>query len=65
MNAGVDVAEIQRRHGALPASTRQFLERLVEEGLAVRQATLFRLTEAGRLLADRIGEEILGLDETG
>ena len=62
MNAGVDLAGLEHRFpGSLPAGWNGFKDRLIEEGLAVQTGTNLRLTDAGRLLADRIGEEILGL----
>jgi len=62
MNAGVDVVEWERRFGSDPvAGWRDFQHTLVEEGLAIVSGQHVRLTDAGRLVADRIGEEILGL----
>lgn len=65
MNAGVDLGLIERRHGVLPRNWVRFEADLCEEGLAVRAGGRLRLTEAGRLLADRIGEEILSLPDWG
>lgn len=65
MNAGVDLGEIERRHGELPASWRRFEADLCEEGLSEREGEWLRLTGPGRLLADRIGEEILSLPDWG
>jgi oxygen-independent coproporphyrinogen-3 oxidase len=63
MNAGVDLNEVERRFpGALPASWPAFMESLIEEGLAEFSDPILKLTRRGRLVADRIGEEILGLD---
>ena len=63
MNAGVDLGELEGRFpGALPAGWPAFRDALLEEGLAVGRDQRLRLTRRGRLLADRIGAEILGLD---
>jgi oxygen-independent coproporphyrinogen III oxidase len=63
LNAGVDLGELERRFpGALPAGWPAFRDALLEEGLAVGRDQRLRLTRRGRLLADRIGAEILGLD---
>jgi oxygen-independent coproporphyrinogen-3 oxidase len=59
MHAGVDLAEVESRFGSIPASTANFIEMLVGEGLALRDSQRLRLTRAGRLVADRIGEELL------
>ena len=62
MNAGVDLGEAERRFpGALPEEWDAFREQLLAEGLALQAGNQLRLTNAGRLVADRIGEEILGL----
>jgi oxygen-independent coproporphyrinogen-3 oxidase len=62
MNDGVDLAELERCFpGALPDGWEPFRGRLVGEGLAERTGNRLRLTGSGRLVADRIGEEILGL----
>lgn len=60
MNEGVDLEAIEARFpGALPARWPDLEERLLEEGLARRSGRQIRLTDAGRLVADRIGAEIL------
>lgn len=65
MNAGVDLQAIEARlPGALPETWPAFRESLVVEGLAEFNAPVLRLTRRGRLVADRIGEEILGLDQS-
>ncbi len=62
MNAGIDLRQLEKRFpGALPAGWKSFLENLLSEELAILNGTNLRLTNKGRLLADRIGEEILGL----
>ena len=62
MNEGVDLGQWQQRfpEAQLPGWT-SFRDQLISEGLAVLDGAQLRLTNAGRLLADRIGEEILGL----
>ncbi len=63
MNEGVDLHALERRFpGALPARWPEFQARLVAEGLAELNDGVLRLTAPGRLLADRIGAEILGLE---
>jgi oxygen-independent coproporphyrinogen-3 oxidase len=63
MNAGVDLDKVDQRFpGALPDSWSPFMESLIAEGLAEFNDPILRLTNHGRLVADRIGEEILGLD---
>ena len=63
MNQGVDLSAWKERFpDALPSGWESLRERLVGEGLAVQSSNWIRLTDAGRLVADRIGEEILGLD---
>jgi oxygen-independent coproporphyrinogen-3 oxidase len=63
MNAGVDLNNVEQRFpGALPDSWPPFMESLIKEGLAELDDPILTLTKRGRLVADRIGEEILGLD---
>ena len=63
MNDGVDLDALQARFpGVLPPSWEMFRQALIEEGLALERGSFLCLTNAGRLLADRIGEEILGLE---
>jgi oxygen-independent coproporphyrinogen-3 oxidase len=62
MNEGVNLRQIETRFpGALPSEWPGFMESLVEEGLANLHGDILTLSEKGRLLADRIGGEILGL----
>lgn len=62
MNEGVDLEAIEARFpGALPTRWPDLEERLLEEGLARRSGRRLRLTDAGRLVADRIGAEILAM----
>ncbi|HKJ89674.1 MAG TPA: radical SAM family heme chaperone HemW [Oceanipulchritudo sp.] len=63
MNEGVDLDKLGNRlPGSLPESWPSFMESLVAEGLAEFNNPILKLTMRGRLVADRIGEEILGLD---
>ena len=63
MNEGVDPEAIGKRcPGALPAEWPEFENQLLEEGLARRSGSRLMLTDAGRLVADRIGAAILEMD---
>jgi oxygen-independent coproporphyrinogen-3 oxidase len=66
MNAGVDVAQLRRRFPSAPwAEVADLLVRLAEAGWLERASELsvgtevWRLTAAGRLLADAVGGELL------
>jgi oxygen-independent coproporphyrinogen-3 oxidase len=60
MNAGVDLAAWQARFGVqAPAPLQALFADLLADGLAERAGAVLRLSRAGRLLADRIGVEIL------
>lgn len=60
MNAGVDVAAWRGRCPEAPWETvESLLDRLANEGLAVREKTNVRLTDRGRLIADAIGAEVM------
>lgn len=62
MNDGVDLAEWRGRFGKAPlAGWDPFMNRMIEESLATIDGSRLKLTSKGRLLADRIGEEILNL----
>ncbi|MDR2675375.1 MAG: radical SAM family heme chaperone HemW [Opitutaceae bacterium] len=62
MNAGVDLAALRGRHpGAGWAAADAFAARLADEGLAEREGDKLRLTLKGRLVADAIGVEAVGL----
>lgn len=64
MNAGIDLAELARRFPVRGLhDLRGALDRLVVEGLAEQPAGAgrVRLTGRGRLLADAIGSELMGL----
>ncbi|HZZ59517.1 MAG TPA: radical SAM family heme chaperone HemW [Opitutaceae bacterium] len=56
MNAGVDVGRLRGRDAGL----RGKLDDLVADGLAEWAGPRLRLTRRGRLLADRVGAELLG-----
>lgn len=63
MNAGVDMAALEVRYpGALAPGWEELESTLIAEGLAAREGSVLKLTGRGRLVADRIGEEILGLE---
>lgn len=76
MNAGVDLAELRQRFLEPADAQRRFVcdqsswlevealaDRLAEDGLAERDGDRLRLTDRGRLLADSVGAEILGVLE--
>lgn len=75
MNAGVSLEDLRRRFGpelaaearggALWRDVACRLERLETEGLVRSDAGRVRLTDRGRLLADAVGEEWLGLAGEG
>ncbi len=66
MNAGVDLSCLRRRHpGADWAAADALAARLEGEGLAAREGDTLRLTPAGRLLADAVGAEVLGVLRSG
>ncbi len=60
MNEGVDLAGLEERFPDFSAaSVEPFLQELVAEGLAGIQGRRYVLTLAGRMVADRIGSELL------
>ncbi len=62
MNAGVDLSEWEQRFGAEAVPGWPFFrDRLLDEDLGRMVGSQLCLTDAGRLVADRIGEEILEL----
>ena len=63
MNEGVDFAVLESRFAdtAAVARGRASLERMVDEGLVARDGDCYRLTDDGRMVADAIGGELVGL----
>jgi oxygen-independent coproporphyrinogen-3 oxidase len=60
MNEGVDLARVTARCPDAPWDrVGAFLDRLTEEGLALREENRVRLTAKGRLLADQVGSEVM------
>ncbi len=60
MNEGVDVAHWRGRCPTAPwHEVDALLDRLADEGLAVRVESRVRLTDRGRLVADAVGAEIM------
>ncbi|MBK1877175.1 radical SAM family heme chaperone HemW [Pelagicoccus mobilis] len=59
MNQGVDLAELAIRFGR-DLGSHPFLLQLIEEGKAERVGSALRLTDDGRMLADAVGEALLG-----
>lgn len=59
MNEGVDLAALGRRFGK-DLSSIPLLGQLVAEGKAERSGSALRLTPEGRMLADAVGEALLG-----
>jgi oxygen-independent coproporphyrinogen-3 oxidase len=63
LNAGVDVAAVQREFGAAMVSPAlKTVARLVEAGLLVSDGKTVRLTAQGRLLSNDVFQEFLGLE---
>lgn len=63
-NAGVDLAEVRAQWPQAPwENFAAVLERLTDEGLALREGERVSLTARGRLLADAIGAELIGLGQ--
>ena len=61
MNDGVDLAPWRTRVPEAPwSAVEALLDRLAEEGFAVRDGTRVRLTDRGRMLADSVGAEMMG-----
>jgi oxygen-independent coproporphyrinogen-3 oxidase len=64
LNAGVDLAPWQERCPDVPwGAVAERIDRLIESGLASREAARVRLTNRGRLLADSVGVELMGAFE--
>ncbi|MEO0056033.1 MAG: hypothetical protein RLZZ50_1980 [Verrucomicrobiota bacterium] len=63
LNAGVDLAALRARFSGVKgwAKVDAELARCCEGGLAERYGAVVRLTRAGRLLADSVGSELMGL----
>jgi oxygen-independent coproporphyrinogen-3 oxidase len=60
MNAGVDLGPLRSRCPGAPwERVGLLIDRLVDEGLAVREADIVRLSQRGRLLADSVGSEVM------
>lgn len=65
MNAGIDLPALRRRFPDAPWDEFSALaQRLAEEGLLEMGSDHWRLTPSGRLLADRIGVELLEASES-
>ncbi|MDR3751078.1 MAG: radical SAM family heme chaperone HemW [Terracidiphilus sp.] len=63
LNAGVEVAALEREFGAeTVAPALAVVERLAEDGLLVSDGKTVRLTAQGRLLSNDVFQEFLGLD---
>lgn len=64
LSAGVDLEQLQQRfHVELSERLQEFLDGLVDEGLAERHRGNLCLTPEGRLVVDRIGAEVLEIVE--
>jgi oxygen-independent coproporphyrinogen-3 oxidase len=64
LNAGVDVAAVQRKFGEeMVAPALQAAARLAENGLLSSDGKTVRLTAQGRLLSNDVFQEFLGLEE--
>ena len=60
MNAGVNLSGWRERCPAAPwPAVENLLDRLADDGLAVREGRTVRLTDRGRLLADSVGAEVM------
>ncbi len=60
VNAGVDVSAWRERCPGAPwVAVEALLQRLVDDGLALRAGSVVRLTDRGRLLADSVGAEVM------
>jgi oxygen-independent coproporphyrinogen-3 oxidase len=66
MNEGVNLPRIESRCPDAPwAPVHALVERLVDEGLALRASGNVRLTARGRLLADQVGSEMMAAFDRG
>jgi oxygen-independent coproporphyrinogen-3 oxidase len=63
LNDGVDLAGIPARFAGTQgwAELQAELDRLESEDLVERSESVVRLTRAGRLLADAVGSELMGV----
>jgi oxygen-independent coproporphyrinogen-3 oxidase len=62
LNAGVDIAAVQREFGAaMVEPALKVVARLVEAGLLVSNGKTVRLTAQGQLLSNDVFQEFLGL----
>ena len=60
MNAGVDVAALEREFGrAMVAPAMETVERLVNDGLLTFDGERVRLTARGRLISNEVFQEFL------
>jgi oxygen-independent coproporphyrinogen-3 oxidase len=63
-NAGVDLAALRTRFPGGPwAAIAAVADHLVADGLATRNDSRLALTDRGRLLADAVGGELIGLEK--
>jgi oxygen-independent coproporphyrinogen-3 oxidase len=63
LNAGVDVAAVQREFGAaMVEPALHVVARLAENGLLSSDGKMVRLTAQGRLLSNDVFQEFLGLE---
>jgi oxygen-independent coproporphyrinogen-3 oxidase len=63
LNAGVDVAAMEREFGAeMVARAMEAVGRLVEDGLLSSDGRTVRLTARGRLISNDVFQEFLGLE---
>jgi oxygen-independent coproporphyrinogen-3 oxidase len=64
LNAGVDIAAVEREFGvAMVAPALKVVARLAEDGLLISDGKTVRLTAQGRLLSNDVFQEFLGLDD--
>jgi oxygen-independent coproporphyrinogen-3 oxidase len=63
MNAGVDVAAVEREFGSVAVErAMEVVGRLKEDGMVSSDGKVVRLTAQGRLLSNFVFEEFLGLE---
>ena len=62
LNAGVDIAALEREFGSeMAAAAREVVDRLAEDGLVHSDGATVRLTARGRLVSNDVFQEFLGL----